>query len=236
MEEVQSAFERGAVRQVEADVFAFIGLPGSGKSTALDVLKDSSRFALGDEVSNYVRHRYHNETGEESEDDNSLGRWAAEQKEEHGNGYFVDEWSRTIKGDQQAAHELDKQAWDPIGLAGVRSPEELDALRKHFTDVTSVVVWAMPDLRFERLTEREGKDMTRDVFKERQERELHDWGALQFFTDNDYYDYIIPNNNKRMSAFERDVRLVLDGDPIADKFKTTPFPDGLSDEHISQYL
>lgn len=233
---VQEKFERGAVRQVEADVYAFIGLPGSGKSVAREVLADQDGYPLTDEVSNYVRHRYHNATGDGDVGDNDLGRWAAEQKEEHGNGYFVDEWARTIKGDQQAAHELDKQPWTAIGLAGVRSPEELDALRTHFTDVTSIVIWAKPDVRYERLTEREGKDMTRDVFQERQERELHDWGALTFFTDRDYYDYIIPNNGKHINEFERDVQLVLDGGSFADKFKDAPFPDGLSDEHIPQYL
>lgn len=235
-EGVQRAFERGGVQEVEADVYAFVGLAGSGKSVAREVLSGIGEYPLTDEVSNYVRHRYNNATGDDDVDDNGLGRWAAEQKDEHGNGYFVNEWAKTIKCDQQAAHELDKQPWTEIGLAGVRSPEELDALRRHFTDVTSIVVWAKPDVRYERLTEREGKDMTRDVFHERQERELHDWGALTFFTDNNYYDYIIPNNGDDIASFQRDVELALTGSPIADKFKTEPWPDGLSEDHIPQYL
>jgi dephospho-CoA kinase len=232
---VSETYEADSIGQVEANVFAFIGLPASGKSTALDVVSGMGSYPMTDEVSNYVRFRYENEVGGET-DDNGLGRWAAEQKEEHGNGYFVDQWCRTIKGDQQAAHELDAKPWDPIALAGIRSPAELDALREHFTDVTSVVVWAMPDVRYDRITERDGDEMDRDVFEERQARELHDWGAKEFFLDRNYYDYIIPNNHDSVVRFERDVEMVVDENPIADKFKTVPWPDAWSDETLLENI
>jgi dephospho-CoA kinase len=233
-QEIQQTFERGP-EQVEANVFAFIGLPGAGKSEALMTLDDVYEHALVDEVGNYVRYRYEGQTGEQSESDNDLGKWAADVKDEHGRGYFVNEWAKTIKGDQRAAHELDKQPWTAIGLAGVRSPEELDALRTHFTDVTAIVVWSKPDVRYDRLMDRDG-DMDREVFHERQERELHDWGALEFFVNDEYYDYIIPNNGDNIEQFDRDVRLCVNGSKIADQFKSPPFPEGLPEENISQYL
>lgn len=232
----QTEYEADPIGEVEANVFAFIGLPASGKSTALDVVRGMGGYPMTDEVSNYVRFRYENATDDGDVDDNGLGRWAANVKDEKGMGYFVDQWCRTIKGDQQAAHELDSKPWDPIALAGIRSPEELDALREHFTNVTSVVVWAMPDVRYDRITERDGDEMGRDVFDERQARELHDWGAKEFFLDRNYRDYIIPNNHDSVERFERDVEMVVTENPIADKFKSVPWPDAWSDETLLENI
>lgn len=204
----------GVEKTEERSVNVFVGLPGAGKTEGCHIAEkvigeDVDTF----EVSTFVRNKFQQETGDDDSgvSDNDLGRWAADMKEEHGNGYFVREMAKTIK----AFHNTPGN----INIAGVRSPAEADALREEFENVTIIVIWTHPDIRFDRLKEREG-DYTREEFNERKQRELYDWGCIEFFTDENYYDYIIPNNTS-LKAFRQKVEYAIRGTEV---FQSSPFP------------
>lgn len=214
----------------EPNVNLFVGLPGAGKTAATETAEDVLDGVTSHEVSDYVRYAYEAETGGEA-GDNELGRWAAEKKDENGNGHFVRELAVSLHGPVPASRN--------INIAGVRSPEEADAVRDVFgpSNVTIITIWTLPDLRFERLQSREG-EYTVEEFEERRERELWDWGCIEFFTDPEYYDYIVPNNSE-LAVFERDIEHVLyaeEYDFHTAAFQASPFPEGLSQEHVASYL
>lgn len=222
-------------QKVDTPVYAFVGLVGSGKTTAKNVLKDVYDNPLTDEMSNFVRHKFEAET-DDTVTDNELGEWAEEQKREYGNGYFADGWATAIADDERASQAIEGAAtWDAIGLAGLRSPSELDALKQHFSDVTSIVVWARPETRWERYSQRDGES-DRESFEARNERELHEWGALTYFTDEDYYDYIIPNNHSSIEAFRRDVKSCITEDGTHQRFIDDPFVGHMDDDELAELL
>lgn len=216
----------GAVeRTSESSVNLFIGLPGAGKTEACRITEDLIGWedsVDSYEVSTFVRNEYQVEVCD-AVSDNELGRWAAQKKAEYGDDYFV----RTM-AEELAEYD---DAPDHINIAGVRSPEEADAIRDVFGDVTIITIWTLPDIRYERLEARED-NYTHEEFNERKERELWDWGCIEFFTNEDYYDYIVPNNFE-LEDFRSNLELVLRG---TEAYTEQPFPDGLTQEHVAQYL
>jgi len=219
-------------------VFIVTGLPGAGKSTAIEYivseLKRNFEQAIGVEVSDFVRGMFEHAYGE-TVNDNELGRWAAEQKRQHGNGYFVRELAKAIDSDDNRPH---------VAISGVRSPKEALAAKDVFgpDTVTVVALWTLPDVRFERkYGSVPSTDHPKwDEFVERNERETHEWNCVEFYTDDGPSDYIIPNNStiedlemrlRRIIAYEG-----LGYDRRPTDLEDTPFPVGLDRERIAQYL
>jgi Zeta toxin. len=108
-------------------------------------------------------------------------------------------------------------------VSGVRSPEEAEAFREAFDNVTTVVIWTLPEIRYNRLT----TDM--DTFVDRKSRELWDWGCIEFFTDPDQYDYVIPNNYGK-DEFVHIIDYLVDGN--LERFQTSPFDDSMSKQKV----
>lgn len=244
-------------------VNVFVGLPGCGKTTACKMVRDAEhgKSVTSHEVSAFVRREYEKEVGGRDVGDNDLGEWAATKKTEEGNGYFVREMAEELAEPFPVS--------DIINIAGVRSPAEADAIRGIFTDsaedesstvkrsshsataeVRIITIWTLPDIRLQRLKDREG-EYTVEEFNERKERELWDWGCIEFFTNEDYYDHIIPNNWDER-GLRTAVEIVIDGH---DAYDHEPWPDlspesgdsGTnssgdesdtlpSNEHVAQYL
>lgn len=210
-------------RETSRNVTLFIGLPGAGKTEACRIAEEAVEGEADSfEVSTFVRNEFQKEVGD-GVGDNELGRWAAEKKEEHGNDYFVRNMAERL-ADLTSVPEN-------INIAGVRSPAEADAVREVFDDVTIVTIWTLPDVRYRRLNEREG-EYSREEFEERKERELWDWGCIEFFWDENYYDHIV-SNNWELEYFENDIRGVMKSDDIYTK---PPWPVLPSKEHLAQYL
>jgi hypothetical protein len=112
-------------------------------------------------------------------------------------------------------------------VSGVRSPEEAEAFREAFDNVTTVVIWTLPEIRYNRLT----TDM--DTFVDRKSRELWDWGCIEFFTDPDQYDYVIPNNYGK-DEFVHIIDYLVDGN--LERFQTSPFDDSMSKRKVGSFL
>jgi len=239
----------------EPKVFALAGLPGSGKSTAAQMIVDELRGAQRDaatvndsqseselehrferathtEVSDFCRTLYEQEH-DESVTDNNLGRWTAELKEEHGRDYILREMSKTLYAEERPH----------LAISGLRSPEEAEAVRDVFgaENVAVIAIWTLPDLRFERKygdvpSEEHPKW---DEFCERNQREIHEWSCVDYFSDMAVSDYIVPNNGSKkglevnMSKIARDE---ISNNSTVKQWTETPFPDGLDPEHVASYL
>lgn len=203
------------------------GLSGAGKTAASESLEahynDNGTFCTSEELSDYVRFCYESAVSNGGIDDNELGEWAAKQKERHGNGYFAEGLSTEIKTPFPEA--------DVVNVIGVRSPEEADVIREWFDDVRIITIWAAPDERYQRLVDRED-GYSYDTFHERKDRELWDWGCIEFFTNDDYYDHIVPNNHD-LDALDNAMKNIVNGTNI---YTEPPFPEGLSKEHLGAYL
>jgi dephospho-CoA kinase len=207
------------------DVFVLIGLAGAGKSTVAEMITEEHDERVSHfEVSDFVRTKFEEES-EDDVNDNELGVWAAEKKATHGNDYFVREMAETIKA-PNAPH---------IVISGVRSPMEAVAVDEVFDGCTTIGVWTLPDIRFER---KYGGQPSEDhdewgTFQDRNERELWGWGAIEFFARGSMHtaDYIIPNHDG-LDALRQHVQCVLDG---RGQYDENPFPH--SDfEKVAQYL
>jgi dephospho-CoA kinase len=185
------------------DVFAVIGPVGSGKSTVAEMIEDEhDEEVVVFEMSDFVRGAYVAEHKRDPDDDNSLGEWAAEQKAEHGDGYFGKALAETVHT-STTPHAV---------ISGVRSPEEARAIKEEFGHVTTVAVWTLPELRFER---RYGSEVSEDhpkwgEFQDRNEREKWTWGCVEFYAAESMYeaDYIVPNNGD-LNGLRRRVTTML---------------------------
>jgi len=232
--------------ETRREVFVLVGLAGAGKSTVADIIEETHDERVATfEVSDFVRHLFEeahdeevnldaesadsgaNSTDEsaESVSDNELGAWAAERKEEEGQDYFVRKMAQTIKS-PSTPH---------VVISGVRSPEEAVAVEDVFGHCTTVGIWTLPDIRFER--KYGGSPSTEhdewSTFTDRNERELWDWGAVEFFSRDSVReaDAIIPNHDD-LDTLRTHVETFLEG---RGQYDENPFPH--SDfEKVAQYL
>lgn len=223
---------------VDQHAFVLAGPVGCGKSTAAEhivteLTEGRDEDATSTEVSDFVRALFNAEHSDEV-DDNELGRWAADKKDAHGNGYFV-----------RAMAELWRDDSNPhVVISGVRSPEEATAVRDVFgsANTTVISIWTLPDVRFER---RYGEIPSEEhpeweTFQERNEREIHEWNCLDFYVDENLYDYILTNNGTA-AALRIDVAAIIDHDVFGDEMPVEwnddyyPFPERDRDV-VAQYV
>jgi len=218
-----------------ANVFLFAGLPGCGKTVAAKAAKEviekyHDRSVSTHEISDYVRYEYESNTGLGEISDNDLGNWAAQKKDRNGDGYFARRLATELLQDGVPKAEN-------IVVAGIRSPEEAQAFRERFSTVVVMPIWTLPDERYKRLEAREG-EYTYEEFNERKDRELWQWGCIDFFTKEDEYDHIIPNNYSE-EKFETEVGYIVETylhDAVPEMYVESPFPSDLSKRDVGQYL
>jgi len=228
-EESESVHYDSVIEMIHShrDVFVLVGLAGAGKSTAADMIQQHHDENVQTfEVSDFVRTKFE-EAHDDAVNDNELGEWAAEQKAEHGDDYFVRQMAETIR-DSNTPH---------VVISGVRSPAEAKAVEDVFSmgNVMTLAIWTLPDLRFNR---KYGADMMDDAetlqtFADRNDREKHEWGAKEFFARGGEHtaDGIIPNHDD-CDALEEHLTNFLDGKGQYDK---SPFPHNDPDV-VAQYL
>lgn len=142
-------------------VVAFTGMPGSGKSLAVEVARDREIpiVRMGDLV------REATEARDLELTDDNVGRVAAEVRDDHGMDVWAD---RTL----EALDDLDAEAAVVDGVRGIAEVDRFrDALGESFV---LVAVHASPGTRFERLRDRDRDDAPddRDAFEARDRREL----------------------------------------------------------------
>lgn len=232
---VESDAEGYPTHPEDRHVFVLAGLPGSGKSTAAEILVDelTHRFQMAEahEVSDFCHKAYMAAHEGEQTDDNDLGRWTAKLKAEHGNDFIVREMARALS-----------HVGQHLAISGVRSPAEAVAVRDVFgpENVTVIAIWTLPDERFRRKYDAlPSEDHPKwDEFCERNDRELHEWGCLDFFTGE--ADYVVPNNDS-VGHLEASLHAIIQAEVVgresvkAEELSVPPFPVQ-DDEHVQQYL
>ncbi len=148
----------------DPQVLAFTGMPGAGKSLAVEVAKerDLPVARMGDAIWAEVERR-----GLEFNEEN-VGRVATGMREEHGPGIWAERTLERIRGTDARTVVID----------GVRTLEEISTFREALgDDFTLVAVHASPATRRERLLGRGREDDVagEEEFRARDERELG-WG------------------------------------------------------------
>lgn len=175
-------------------VLAFTGMPGSGKSEAMEVISQLGVpvFRMGDCIWEEVEARGLAKTPEH------VGRIANEMRKTRG---------PTIWAERTAAKV---RAADPEGLVvidGTRSPDEVEYFRSTFGPaLTLVAIHTDPSTRWERIVRRSRVDdsPSRDKFTERDSRELG-WGLGQVIALAQ--EVII--NQGRLEEFRAEVRAFI---------------------------
>jgi len=204
----------------QPDVFLFVGLQGAGKTCGAERAREQLTDTTFVEFSDYVQGSFkRSKDYVENTNDNDLGSWAATQKAEHGRGYFAEGIAEYVENMNHTPQNL--------VVSGVRSTEEAEAFRETFDNVTTVVIWTLPEIRYNRLT----TDL--DTFVDRKSRELWDWGCIEFFTDPDQYDYVIPNNYGK-DEFVHIIDYLVDGN--LERFQTSPFDGSMSKQKVGSFL
>ena len=143
---------------------AFTGMPGAGKTVAVDVARELGIpvVRMGDAVWDEVRNRGLPLVHEH------VGRVATEMREKYGRGIWAERTSDKV---------LDL-AVPTVVIDGVRTEEEVDVFRARLGhDFTLVAIHASPATRLRRILERQREDDARNAqeFHARDERELG-WG------------------------------------------------------------
>ena len=173
-------------------VIAICGMPGAGKSIVAEVARELGYrvYSMGDIV--------RDEAGRLGIDPTpaNLGMLTLELRRKEGQAVVA---RRLI----DKLGELDAQT---VVVEGVRSPEEVEELRKRFT-VTIIAVMSSPETRYSRLKARGRSDDPKDVdeFRQRDQREF-DLGIAK----------VIKSAQKRVTnetdanTFRRQVRHVLE--------------------------
>jgi len=152
-------------------VIGFTGLPGSGKSTAIDAIRNLGKIiTMGDVIRNEAKKRGIEPTGE------NLGKIAKELREKGGDGIVAEKCVELIKQLKD----------DIIFIDGIRSQFEIDVFRNHwkFPIIATVID---EKTRFERLFERGRSDDPKELeeFRERDKREIG-FGLKEVVNKADY--------------------------------------------------
>jgi len=142
---------------------AFTGLPGSGKSEAVDVARGMGLpvVSMGDEVRAEAQRRGLPPT------DDTLGRIASEMRQREGMQVWAQRCLPPLRGQQEAVVVID----------GIRNLEEVETFRQNLEGFILVAVHAAPHSRYQRLMQRGRSDDSRsdEALRRRDQRELG-WG------------------------------------------------------------
>ncbi|MFX1279995.1 MAG: AAA family ATPase [Promethearchaeota archaeon] len=169
-----------------------IGLPGSGKTTAIDAIKDlGTVLSMGDVVRNEAKKR------EFSLNDENLGNIAKELREKYGPGIIAERCVEIIKHKKERVIIVD----------GVRSFAEVKVFRKYWKFPIIAIVVSEKN-RFKWLFERGRSDDPRtiDDLKERDSREIQ-FGLNEVI---EKADFIIENCSSIEDLKEKTRSVVLE--------------------------
>jgi len=162
-------------------VFGVTGLPGSGKSefASAAMEADYTVVRMGDMVWRYVKAQ------KLPLNSRTVGRIANERREKEG----ADIWARETVRFIQPVPETGKG----IVIDGLRSLDEAEYFRAHFTLFRIVGVHASPAARYGRIMERKRVDdsLSFEEFQAREKRELA-WGLAVVFA---YSDIMLVNED-----------------------------------------
>jgi dephospho-CoA kinase len=173
-------------------IIGLIGLPGSGKTTAIDAIKDlGTVLSMGDVVRNEAKKR------EISLSDENLGNLAKELREKNGPGIIAERCVETIKYKQE----------EVIFIDGVRSFAEVKVFRKYWK-FPIIAIMVSEEKRFKWLFERGRSDdpKTIDELKERDNREIQ-FGLNEVI---EKADFVIENCSSIEDLKKKTRRIVLE--------------------------
>lgn len=173
-------------------IFAICGLPGSGKSTAIDAIRDlGSVIIMGDVIRNEAKKRNIEPTSE------NLGTIAKELRLKYGPNVIA----------EKCVDLIYEQSNDVIFIDGLRSMAEVKVFRKHWKFPIIAIVLEEKK-RFKRLFERARSDDPKRIedLKDRDKREI-EFGLEEVLNNA---DYTIKNDSTKEDLKERMRKLVLD--------------------------
>lgn len=173
-------------------VIAICGLPGSGKTTAIEAIEDLGVVAtMGDVVRNEVKKRNLEPSGV------NIGKIAKELREEGGPAIIAKKCVDLIKSKNK----------EVIFIDGVRSLSEINIFRK-FWKFPIIAIVIDEKIRFNRLFERNRSDDPKSLeeLNERDKREI-DFG-LDIVLEN--ADYVIHNNSTIKDLKNKTRKVVID--------------------------
>jgi len=175
-------------------IIAFTGMPASGKSEAVQLLKNKGIpvVRMGDLVWEETRRQG------KPLDDKNVGTVATSMREKHG----MDIWARRTV---EKIHSLKSPPL--VIIDGVRNMEEIDFFKHALgMDFLVIAIVASDDARRKRALARGRTDDSKDLkdLEERDCREIR-WGLQKVIADA---DIVIPNNGT-LSAFQKQVVTVI---------------------------
>ncbi len=173
-------------------VLAICGLPGAGKSTAIDAIRNlGSVIIMGDIIRNEAKKRKLEPTSE------NLGKIAKELRLNNGPNIIA----------EKCVDLINKQYNNIIFIDGLRSMAEVKVFRKHWKFPIIAIVLE-EKRRFKRLFERARSDDPKSIddLKDRDKREI-EFGLEEVLNNA---DYTIKNDSTKEDLKERIRKLVLD--------------------------
>ncbi|KKK43468.1 hypothetical protein LCGC14_0404860 [marine sediment metagenome] len=172
-------------------IIAICGLPGSGKSTAIEAIKDFGIVvSMGDIVRNEAKKKNIAPTGK------NLGKIAKNLREKNGAGIIA----------QKCLSIIEKLKEDVIFVDGIRSLDEVNIFRKHWKfPIIAIIVDEKKRLKW--LVERARSDDPKN-FKEIEERDRRE---LKFGLDDilKNADYELVNDSTIENLKQKTKELIL---------------------------
>jgi dephospho-CoA kinase len=177
-------------------VVGFTGMPGSGKSEAMEVAKARAYpvVRMGDLIWEEV------ERQGLPRDAKHVGQVANAMRQSHGKDVWATRTSERVRK-EAVGHAV-------VLIDGIRSHEEVETLRRELgDDFTLVAIHTDPDHRFQRMISRGRADDSKDVdgLKARDEREMT-WGIARTIALAD--EMLV--NDGTLDAFRKKVGALLD--------------------------
>jgi dephospho-CoA kinase len=141
-------------------VVGLAGMPGSGKSLALNVATESSYDIVV--MGNIVREEAKRRNLEPSPE--NIGKIMLELRQAEGSSVIA----------KRCIPRIENAKGQRIFVDGIRSLAEAEELKKHFPEFTLIAIHSSPETRFKRLNRRQRSDDPNDqkIFNERDNREL----------------------------------------------------------------
>jgi dephospho-CoA kinase len=173
-------------------ILGFCGLPGSGKSTAIDAIRDLGIIITMGDV---IRKEAKKQNIEPSND--NLGRIAIELRKINGPEIIA----------KKCVEMISELSDDIIIIDGIRSLAEIDVFRKLWR-FPVITIDSSKELRFKRLSERGRHDDSKIIekIKERDKREI-EFGVEEVVKNADYR---ITNDSTKEELKKRTRTLVLE--------------------------
>jgi dephospho-CoA kinase len=156
-------------------IIGFCGLPGAGKTTAIEAVKDLGKvITMGDVIRNELR-----KLNIEPSDDN-LGDMAKKLRNEGGEGIIAEKCIELIEKSGQSKI---------IFIDGIRSKAEVEVFRKKWK-FPLIAIELNQKLRYKRIADRARKDDSRDLtdIKQRDLREIS-FGLETVIKNADFHVY-----------------------------------------------